>query len=61
MHSAKEDAQCPWPGLIPNLLAVFSHAALTFEHVGASANFACGVSVDCGLGDSDADLIGAER
>ena len=61
MHSAKEDAQCPRPGPIPNLLAVFSHAARTFVHVGELANFSCAVSVDCGLGRSDADLVGAER
>ena len=61
MHSAKEDAQCPRPGWTPNLLAVFSHAARTFEHVGELANFSCGVSVDCGLGDTAADLAGAER
>src|ERR1035437_125683 len=61
MHSAKEDAQGPRPGPTPNLLAVFSHAARTFVHVGELANFSCGVSVDCGLGGSDADLVGAER
>ena len=61
MHSAKEDAQCPRPGPIPNLLAVFSHAARTFVQVGELANFSCGVSVDCGVGRSDAGLVSAER
>src|SRR5664279_4621841 len=61
MHSAKEDAQCPPPGLTPNLLPVFSHAARTFEQVGELANFSCGVSVDCGLDGSVADLVRAER
>src|SRR5665213_2414437 len=51
----------PRPGPTPNLLAVFSHAARTFVHVGELANFSCGVSVDCGLGGSDADLVSAER
>jgi len=61
MHSAKEDAQCPPPGLTPNLLPVFSQAARTFEHVGELANFSCGVSVDCDFGVSVADLVTAER
>jgi hypothetical protein len=54
MHSAKEDGQCALPN--PNLLAVFSHAALTFEQVGELANLVCGVSVDRGLSGSIADL-----